>query len=114
MARLGTWDREKEKERDGEGEGTVRATKKVKAKGKKEVKHAPKSSGSSFKVGALGIQRKRSILGLRLWKSSTMGKSSGIGIGMAPQRALRPSVGSVSSLRARTPRAVFLLPPPRS
>ncbi|KAJ7126033.1 hypothetical protein C8R44DRAFT_733950 [Mycena epipterygia] len=107
MARLGTWDREeKEKERDGEGEGTVRAKKKVKVKAKgkeegkeekkkekkeKEGKRAPRSSGSSFEVGALGtspVQRKRSILGLGLGKGSTLGKSGGISIGMGLPSAL--------------------------
>jgi hypothetical protein len=102
--------KEKEGERDGEGEGTVRGKKKVKAKSKdkeegkeekkrakeekarekerekekeKKAKRAPKSSGSSFEVGALGtspVQRKRSILGLGL--GTSLGKSSGGGIGI--------------------------------
>ncbi|KAJ6511227.1 hypothetical protein DFH09DRAFT_999601 [Mycena vulgaris] len=109
MARLGTWDRdEKEREKDGEGEGTVRAKKKVKGKDKEEgkgkeekkrgkeekkkkEKRAPKSSGSSFEVGALGaspVQRKRSILGLGLGKGSTLGKSGSTGIGLGLPSAL--------------------------
>ncbi|KAJ7667438.1 hypothetical protein B0H17DRAFT_1336089 [Mycena rosella] len=81
MARLGGW--EKEGGKEDEGEGTVRGKKRAKGKeegkdakkeGKKKKegkekkeKRAPKSSGSSFEVGALGtspVQRKRSILGL--------------------------------------------------
>ncbi|KAJ6619274.1 hypothetical protein B0H10DRAFT_2216971 [Mycena sp. CBHHK59/15] len=94
-----------EKENKGKGkenlEGTVRVKKKVKAKEEKvkeakeakekekrekkekkskEVKRVPKSSGSSFEVGALGtspVQRKRSILGLGLPSALTIGRSGG-------------------------------------
>ncbi|KAJ7459292.1 hypothetical protein FB451DRAFT_1046300 [Mycena latifolia] len=119
MARLGTWDREEKEKEGGEGEGTVRAKKvKVKVKegkegkdkeekkrGKEEKKEkakekekkgkrAPKSSGSSFEVGALGaspVQRKRSILGLGLGggkSAATLGKSGGTGIGLGLPSAL--------------------------
>ncbi|KAJ6577467.1 hypothetical protein B0H19DRAFT_561509 [Mycena capillaripes] len=129
MARLGTWDREekegeKEKERDGEAEGTVRGKKiKVKVKEEKKVKaekkkgkeekekkekgkRAPKSSLSSFEVGALGaspVQRKRSILGLGL--GSTLGKGAGVSIGMGLPSAL--SIGrSASGGKASTASSV--------
>ncbi|KAJ7088519.1 hypothetical protein B0H15DRAFT_841620 [Mycena belliarum] len=140
MARLGTWDRdEKEKERDGEEEGTVRAKKKVKVKvkeegkeekrgkekkeKKKDGKRAPKSSGSSFEVGMLGtspVQRKRSILGLGLGKSSTAGKASGgsIGIGLGLPSALSlgraTAVGGKASTASSVGGPAFAYAPPAS
>ncbi|KAJ7667434.1 hypothetical protein B0H17DRAFT_254379 [Mycena rosella] len=122
MARLGGW--EKEGGKEDEGEGTVRGKKRAKGKeegkdAKKEGKkkkegkekkekekerRAPKSSGSSFEVGALGtspVQRKRSILALGLGKgSTTLGKSSigmGIGLGLPSALSLGRSGGAKTS-----------------
>ncbi|KAJ7058075.1 hypothetical protein C8F01DRAFT_1149410 [Mycena amicta] len=125
MARIGTRGDEKE-----EGEGTVKGKKvkttKTKEDGKEEKKkkekeeqkkkeknkRPPKSSGSSFEAGALGtspVQRKRSILGLGLGMSATIGKSSGgksssTGIGMGLPSAL--SMGRNAGGKASTASSV--------
>ncbi|KAJ6514305.1 hypothetical protein C8R47DRAFT_962300 [Mycena vitilis] len=105
MARLGGWEKEgengkensKEKEGEGrEGEGTLRGKKKVKVKvkvkeekvkekdkkekdKKEKGKRAPKSSGSSFEVGALGASPGSGV---------SIGKSGGVSIGMGLPSAL--------------------------
>ncbi|KAF7320968.1 hypothetical protein HMN09_00183600 [Mycena chlorophos] len=131
MARL--WD-EKDEEQTGTGTGTgtlkgkkskkedagkeekekKKREKEEKKKDKKvkEGKRVPKSSGSSFEIGALGaspVQRKRSILGLGLGMSGTLGKSSttsntGIGIGMGlHERVGVYRVGARTTLGKRRP-----------
>ncbi|KAJ7736392.1 hypothetical protein B0H14DRAFT_3898543 [Mycena olivaceomarginata] len=133
MAQL--WDGEegekKEKEKEnGEGEGMVRGKKekegkekkvKVKVKAKEEAKEKekkgkrlPKSSGSSFEVGALGaspVQRKRSILGLGLGSLLSKSGTSRIGLGLPSALSLgRNSTGAKGS----TASSVFIAPPPAS
>ncbi|KAJ6505350.1 hypothetical protein C8R45DRAFT_861122 [Mycena sanguinolenta] len=129
MARL--WDGEEGKEKGGEvekekgeGEGTVRGKKKLKVKEKKEDgkekkkdkekkekekekgKRVPKSSGSSFEVGALGaspVQRKRSILGLGLGSNGILQQhqqpGSGSGENINPNRLSAESAYAVGNPR---------------
>ncbi|KAK7014020.1 hypothetical protein R3P38DRAFT_2720656 [Favolaschia claudopus] len=126
-------DAEGAKKGEGEGMGTVKG-KKVKAKvkvkeekvkdskkdkAKDKVKRAPKSSGSSFEVGALGtspVQRKRSILGLGLGSSSLSKSKSaaGTGIGMGLPSALSIGRSASGGGKASTASSVFVAPPPSS
>ncbi|KAF7297196.1 hypothetical protein MIND_00952700 [Mycena indigotica] len=111
MARLGNWGDEKEevevkkiKAKDDEKEKKKKKKEKEKEKDKKKdsTRRQPKSSGSSFEIGALGaspVQRKRSILGLGLGMSGTLGKGSttGIGMGLPSSLSLGRSAGGKAS-----------------
>ncbi|KAF7339245.1 hypothetical protein MVEN_02002300 [Mycena venus] len=101
--------REKE-ERKREKELEKREREKEKER-KERGKRAPKSSGSSFEVGALGtspVQRKRSILGLGMGLGkSSIGPGKGTGIGMGLPSAL--TIGrSASGGKASTASSVFV------
>ncbi|KAJ7620088.1 hypothetical protein FB45DRAFT_839417 [Roridomyces roridus] len=130
MARL--WDEKPAENEQLEGEGTIRAKKKVKVKAKEETvkgkkekekekkggkeKRVPKSSGSSFEVGALGaspVQRKRSILGLGLGSARVGGGKGSTGpggIGLGLPSAL--TIGRVSGGKASTASSMFAAPAP--
>ncbi|KAJ7132975.1 hypothetical protein C8R46DRAFT_1048292 [Mycena filopes] len=109
--------RERKEREKREREAVKALEKEAEKKDKKEKKRAPKSSGSSFEVGALGtspVQRKRSILGLGLGnsgKGSTTGRSGGMGIGMGLPSALSIGRGAAGGAKASTASSVFVAPP---